>query len=61
MHWLNIGYNRAIVSGRACIIPRINPLDGKIFESLNIKFNHVILDDPLELIDFIKGNKNQKI
>ena len=37
-----------------------NPLDGKIFESLNIKFNHVILDDPLELIDYIKGNKIKK-
>ena len=49
-----------LVSGRACIIPRINPLDGKIFESLNIKFNHVILDDPLELIDYIKGNKIKK-
>ena len=48
-----------VVLGKYCIIPKINPLDGLIFKKLNIKNNFTILEDPLKLIEYIKGFKTK--
>ena len=38
-----------VVSGRQCIIPKLNLHDGEILKTLKMSNNYVILDDPLKL------------
>lgn len=49
-----------IISGRFCIIPKLNPYDGEVLKKLNIKNNFLILDEPEELIHNLKNHKIKK-
>ncbi len=46
-----------VVSGRQCIIPRLNPHDGEILKRINISHNYVVLDNPLKLRYFLIEQK----
>lgn len=46
-----------VVTGKYCIIPKINPHDGLTFKKLKIKDNFLILDDPLKLIESLRQFK----
>ncbi len=46
-----------IISGRFCIIPKINPLDEEIFKKLKMSKNFIILKRSNELPNHLKKNK----
>ena len=46
-----------VISGRPCIIPRLNPCDGEIFKKLKISSNFKVLEDSSKLISFINKFK----
>ena len=49
-----------VISGRFCIIPRLNPYDGEVLNKLKIRHNFLILDEPDKLINNLKKQKTRK-